>query len=923
MSQVARDTDFLRNVVLDETNGLFTIDDDGRIVYVNDSLTDLTGLSRRSLFDKPAADLFESGTDTVAQVRESVDNANGPSVVAAQMNVEDDAPRPVTLTGQTTEHDGTTYLTVTVSEKETRADERPAKNDRLVRQLFDHRPEPLFVFDPDDGTVVACNQEAKTLLGVDGKQCTPQAVSAFVINPDTFTSFLQNVTTKGDSDRESFKWRRTDGSSRLVEVFASPIDWEGQVQVLSHVRDAADQHRLKKQRRRRTAALDALESGIAILDEDLDYTYVNATYASQFGFNRPDDIHGVPFHAVLGDDARFESEIRPVIERDGHWHGRVNCTAEDTSLETTLTIESLGEDSFFVSMESQTPGTAANEPSQKHREELAALTDARDRLSAAKGSDTVAQVAIDALVSDLGYDLGCLRYHSDQNTLDIAAMSEKARELVEAHSGFEFAMSAAGRAFRTGERVVQNDSTEPVVADVLPASVHYPLGDHGVLTVATREERSLTSNDLTTLQFFAGGIEVALDRLERQHRLQEQRTAVQAQRKRLETIADIAAFTQDVITDLLTAESPERVKSVVCRKLAAADIYEGALIAELDAAGKRLQVSESEGISTDICGAVDGSLLSDLADQHSTTSGTANIAVTEVSLPVNVRSEESESVVITPMTNDDRTVGILAVQLSHDTTINEVKKRSLSVLSHTVSFALSSLKKEELLLSDKTTQLEFQVTDPSCLSVALSDELDTHISMKRTVRNAHDEYLSYVRIEDTRPEAAIAAAESMNEVRDCRVINHYEDDCLVEIIRESSGAEVMLEFGATMRTAEAESGRGTLVIEAPHTVDIRRIAQEYQTYNPQSELLNKQQVNRPVKTAEQLRADIENKLTDKQRSALVATFYSGYYEWPRDSNAEEIAESMGITASTLHQHLRRAHKKILSSLLVPSQPWTT
>jgi predicted DNA binding protein len=130
----------------------------------------------------------------------------------------------------------------------------------------------------------------------------------------------------------------------------------------------------------------------------------------------------------------------------------------------------------------------------------------------------------------------------------------------------------------------------------------------------------------------------------------------------------------------------------------------------------------------------------------------------------------------------------------------------------------------------------------------------------------------------------------------------------------------MIDFGATMQRAEATSGRGTLVLEAPSNVEVRRIVEAYQSYNPDSELLTKRRIDRPVQTARQLQDAIENDLTEKQLSAITSAFLSGYYEWPRESTAEEIADSMGISASTLHQHLRRAHQKILTLTLESSSP---
>jgi predicted DNA binding protein len=64
-----------------------------------------------------------------------------------------------------------------------------------------------------------------------------------------------------------------------------------------------------------------------------------------------------------------------------------------------------------------------------------------------------------------------------------------------------------------------------------------------------------------------------------------------------------------------------------------------------------------------------------------------------------------------------------------------------------------------------------------------------------------------------------------------------------------------------------------------------------------------------------MRDSISERLTDKQRSVLETAYHAGYFEWPRASTAEDLADSMGVASPTLHNHLRKAQKTLLTSLL--------
>lgn len=59
-------------------------------------------------------------------------------------------------------------------------------------------------------------------------------------------------------------------------------------------------------------------------------------------------------------------------------------------------------------------------------------------------------------------------------------------------------------------------------------------------------------------------------------------------------------------------------------------------------------------------------------------------------------------------------------------------------------------------------------------------------------------------------------------------------------------------------------------------------------------------------------------LTDKQRSILIESYNSGYFDHPRRINAGELAEKMGIHKTTFLEHIHRAEKRLISHLILHS-----
>lgn len=56
-------------------------------------------------------------------------------------------------------------------------------------------------------------------------------------------------------------------------------------------------------------------------------------------------------------------------------------------------------------------------------------------------------------------------------------------------------------------------------------------------------------------------------------------------------------------------------------------------------------------------------------------------------------------------------------------------------------------------------------------------------------------------------------------------------------------------------------------------------------------------------------------LTDRQREVLQTAAEAGYYQIPRETTHEEIAEDLGCSESVVGQHLRRAEAALVSSVV--------
>jgi len=270
-----------------------------------------------------------------------------------------------------------------------------------------------------------------------------------------------------------------------------------------------------------------------------------------------------------------------------------------------------------------------------------------------------------------------------------------------------------------------------------------------------------------------------------------------------------------------------------------------------------------------------------------------------------------ETTVVVPVSHVDRTYSVLVLRSDSAREVDAHRRSELGILGDVLGLATYAAESKKLLLSEKVQQLEFEVTDPDCLAVVVSEATDAFCEIEHQTLTNDGDHLCYVQIEGASPESAREATATVETVTDCRVVEVGDEGCLLEVRKTRSGAEAMMDVGATVRRATAEEGVGTLVVETPLSADVREVVDAYTAMNPESRLVAKREIDRPVPTTGSLTESLEDTLTDRQHSVLTAAYYAGYFEWPRANTAEEIADSLGISPATLHQHLRAAERKLL------------
>ncbi len=402
------------------------------------------------------------------------------------------------------------------------------------------------------------------------------------------------------------------------------------------------------------------------------------------------------------------------------------------------------------------------------------------------------------------------------------------------------------------------------------------------------------------------------ERVERERRLR-------SRQDQLETLNRINAVVRQVIETLVEAPARDAIEREVCEQLVDSELYCGSWITEWTGDGQlsyRTGAGDAEAVLERVreCTAEYESPVVQAARTGELQ--TTNRILENESLPDELRAAAREddvrSGIVVPITHENATYGVLTVLARRDDAFSERERAGFRLLGETIGFTIMAVKNRQLLFADSVVELEFQIDGGDTFCFDLSETYDCTGSLEWAGTTSNGRISQYVTIDGVDGETALEAATTHESVEECRLIYDGDERCTLELRLTRSAVRTLANYGATVRDVTVEDGVGTCLVEVSQDADIRKIAEALTVTYENAELVARREVDRAVRTAAERRSRILDELTDRQLTTLRLAYYGGFFDWPRASTGEEIAEAMNISPPTMHQHLRKGLKSILS-----------
>lgn len=220
------------------------------------------------------------------------------------------------------------------------------------------------------------------------------------------------------------------------------------------------------------------------------------------------------------------------------------------------------------------------------------------------------------------------------------------------------------------------------------------------------------------------------------------------------------------------------------------------------------------------------------------------------------------------------------------------------------------------VVNPTVVEVEFALNESELFVLQASDQMECEFELELLVPRSDDTVLEYVSVTGADSDRLLELATSAPGIRDARLVHETDEEALFELISESEIAQSLANEEAVFKNIAVSSGEGRLTAEIPPHIDASAVIDGFLDTYPDADLVARRETDRqaPILTKLQFMAHLVEDLTEKQMRSLRAAHANGYFEWPRDTRAEDTAEQLDISTPTFSEHMRVAQRKIFDTI---------
>lgn len=510
--------------------GISILDQKGRFRYVNEAYADLYGYEPEELVGKHWEVVYPAGEVDIAheEILPAVEETGSWSGITTGLRSDGSTFREDHRVAAT-DHNELVCTVQDITERK-QCEQELGRTSTILRTIIENLPMGVLVEDADSNVLMANDRLGETLgtsiTGdeIIGRDCGAAAeeVKDLFADPERF---IDDITERLEQRALVQNEELILADGRILERDYVPYSLPSGEGNLWLYRDATERKRREQKLNTHLKAMEASIDGIALLNSDGEYSYVNEAHAEIYGYDDPETFVGETWRICYDDDtvAHFDKEIIPTLRETGSWRGEATGIRKDGStFPQELSLAVTDEDGIICVVRDITER-------KEHEDTLEQLHDATRDLMTATTTEEVATIASETATQVLDHPMnGIHLYDAEADALVPAICAAETKDLLDGPPPtLPLDHSLAGQVYQTGD--AQNYIDLHEVADTFltdtPFRSEYicPLGDHGVFIVSSRAPDAFDAAEKALAEVFTANVEAAFDHVEQRQQLERER----------------------------------------------------------------------------------------------------------------------------------------------------------------------------------------------------------------------------------------------------------------------------------------------------------------------------------------------------------------------------------------------------------------
>lgn len=765
-----------------------------------------------------------------------------------------------------------------------------------------------------DWTIRYANEAASGLLDRDRRAL-----------PGTVVWELLPESAKGEFYERFEEAKRTGSPVEFVQEYP-PLSGPLEVRVhpsadgLSvYAREAPDEEAIAEDRLKRLetieSALDSIDDGVFVLEGD---RIVHAN-APAFDLAGREVLVGDDVASVFGDDVAAEIDSRassPIVRRSEPIEAALD--GDGTPTPVAVSVAPLPVDGRVACVVRDASDREATDRAVR------AIARAIDDALAAETRPEVRRAAVDAARSAFECDLVCC-YLAVDGTLEPTAYA-----VGEAGVTVDLPVLDANETI-VGDAIGREGAVLYEAADLqrfrertgirATRAVAAPIDEDGVLLATSVDPERFTRRSLVVADAIAEAATGGFRVLDRESRIAERERALSRKRGRLDRLEAYLDARRTIDRAIVRARTREEIERAVVDALSELEDVAFVWIGEAEAASARVTPRARAGDDDGYLESVSVPLSAEAGEPTGRAIATGERAAVET-----IEAGDGEwrreaatrgfrSIVSLPLAYDDYAYGALSIYGTRPSAFDEPARSVLTEIAEALARAMNAVETKRALLTDGVIELAFLLREDRDVLSSLAQRLDAEIELQSIVPEREGRSIVFFRAIGVEPEAVEDALAEFDAVGRVRLVRERDDGPEFEVeLSGSTIATAIVEHGGVLRSIAAGDEATRLTVDVERGADVRSFVEMLDRKYPGVELVARRERDRSAGSPRPFRAELRERLTDRQRRAIETAYYRGFFEWPRASTGEEVAEALGVSQPTFNRHFRSAERKLFELL---------